>query len=146
MGAILALTESLGLGALGLDHLIMYFEAKAQALPDIASQHLTFALMKASMLIGAIVLFFVLSKIGKAPARDPLYVLPMILLIAWLAWTLHDLLWVVMGSLLDYRYILNVNTKRWKPYNTFMKVVTAVLLLLVLVVTWHFVWYLKGQR
>lgn len=146
MGAVLALTESLGLGMFGIDHLIMYFEAKAQNLPLVATQHLSFAFMKAALLVGGIVLYFVLHKIAKVPARDPLFVLPLILLLIWLIWTLHDLLWVIMGSLLDYKYILNVNTKRWKPYSSFTKFVVLVLLLLVLIVSWHFVWYLKGQR
>ena len=146
MGAVLALTESLGLGTIGLDHVIMHFEAKAQDLPLVATQHLSFAFMKASLLLGGLVMYFVLYKIAKVPARDPLFVLPLIMLIAWLIWTLHDMLWVIMGSLLDYKYILNVSTKRWTPYSSFTKFVVVVLLLLIVIVTWHFVWYLKGQR
>lgn len=146
MGAVLALTESLGLGSLGIDHLIMYYEAKAQDLPMVATQHLSFALMKAALLVGGIVLSFVLYKVLKVPARDPLFVLPLLLLLFWLVWTLHDMLWVVMGSLLDYDYILNVNTRRWMSYASFTKFIVIVFLLLFVIVLWHFIWYFRGQR
>lgn len=146
MGSVLALTEAFGLGAIGIDHIIMYFEAKRQNLPAVAAQHLSFAFMKASMLIGGLVMYLVLYKVAKVPPRDPLYVLPLIILLGWLVWTLHDFLWVTIGSLLDYKYILNVSTDNWKSYRGFTKFVVTVLLLLVTIVTWHFVWYFKGQR
>ena len=48
MGAVLALVESLGLGAIGADHYLMKMEAESHGEMDVARQHTTFAYAKLS--------------------------------------------------------------------------------------------------
>ena len=103
MGAVLALTESLGLGFLGVDHYIMAKEATYQGEFQVAEQHTTFGTMKLVLLLGAIVVYYTLRNLIKAPNRDPIYVFPLLIFICWLVWSLHDFLWVIMGSLLEYK-------------------------------------------
>ena len=146
MGAILALTEAIGLGFIGVDHLLMSHEAAVQGSTEISAQHFSFAVTKFLLLLGALVIYYVLRKMLNVSHSDPLYVFPLLILIAWLVWSIHDMLWVVMGSVLEYKYILNVNTDTWKPYNGFTKFMVLVILLLVSIITWHFLWYFDGQK
>jgi hypothetical protein len=103
-----------------------------------------FFITKLGLLVGSIVLFLLLKKIFKLPFEDPLYVLPLLVAIAWAMWSLHDMLWVVMGTLLDYKYILNMDTTKWGNYRSFQKFTIITMLIVLAITAWHFAWYFSN--
>ena len=96
---------------------------------------------KLSLLIGAVVVFYAFRELLTLPFEDPLYVFPLLIFTAWIMWALHDLLWVVMGTLLDYPYILNIDTTSWGSYRAFQKLVVCSMLIIIAITGWHFAWY-----
>lgn len=146
MGAVLALTEGVGLGLIGVDHWVMASEAKYQGADDVYKQHVTFSIVKPALILGAITFVFMFRKIFKTPLRDPIYMFPLLLACAWLVWALHDYLWVICGSILDYKYIMNINTSGWASYKGFTKFIVFMQIILMAIIAWHFGWFFAGQR
>lgn len=142
---MLAVVESVGLGGLGLDHLVMIGEAKAQGLEKVEMQHRQFAMMKPALLLGSIVIFMVLRRMIKAPIRDPIFIFPMLLFMCWLLWTVHDYLWVIMGTFLDYEYVFNVYAGK-ASNKGLAKLVVILSIFLLTILAWHFLWFFSGQE
>eukprot|EP00966_Prymnesium_polylepis_P106115 2457087-Prymnesium_polylepis.2 len=107
---------------------------------------MTFAIAKACLLVGAIVVFYAFAKFINIPFEDPLYLFPILILTAWIMWAVHDVLWVVMGTLLDYRYILNLSTKPWRAYKPFSKFIVISMLIVIAIIGWHFAWYFNQPK
>lgn len=145
-GAYLALLETVGLGGVGLDHALLMMDCKSRNDYDGMVHHRNFATAKPALLIGGLVIFTIFSSHLHLPSKDPLYLFPCIVLSAWLVWALHDFLWVVVGSVLDYKYILNVSTESWKEYRTFTKMAVAILMVVITVTIWHYAWYFTTSK
>ena len=145
-GIKLVLTQGLGLGLLGLDHALLASEAREQGLTNVADQHRMFAVCKPGLLIGAVVVFLVLYKVIRVPVRDPIHIVAVLLALCWGIWAIHDYLWVICGVLLDYKYIFNINTKRWSKYAGFSKFLVLLEIFIIAVFAWHLLWFFSGQQ
>lgn len=141
MGAYLALVETTGLGVFGFDHYLMSIEAKRHGDDEHSQTQYKYFLGKLSLLLGAVCVFYTFRELIKLPYEDPLYVFPLLILIAWIMWAVHDILWVVIGTLLDYPYIFNIDTSKWGEYRSFQKLVVCSMLIILAITGWHFAWY-----
>lgn len=155
-GAYLALIETSGLGSLGLDHVFVHRQAKenqSRASPDKADEwrrsaerHINFAICKFALFAISVSILLVLRKGLRLPYEDPLYLFPVIILAAWVMWAVHDFLSVVMGTLLDSKYILNMSTDHWKALMSVQKFIVVTMLIVMSIIGWHFAWFMSKRR
>ena len=142
-GPLLLFVESVGLGVLGLDRLVVSLyqtvgndPAKLQA----ARKERSYAFAKFSLVLAAVGLFVLLRVVSKVSLRDPVLLFPILLFLIWAVWATHDILHVLISILLGQETVMDLNSRYWSDYQVLLRVLAIVVIVFYTIVAWHYLW------